>query len=164
MKYIAIIFVSLALIVALLISSGCSGIGGGQPTLTQTMPPTPSPTKVPETTIVPTTAAGSLVPGPTDTLPSTMPVDINVEKAGTYSTTIIAHFNGGKGMSFVSRVDVRVTRADGSVVTGTLIPQKGQTLEFEGTKGSDRVEVIVTMKTGNVYKVVDELLPYKTRG
>jgi hypothetical protein len=164
MKSVIFVFAALTVLVALMVSAGCNGPGGGQPAKTPTTVSTPVRTTLPETTIVPTTTRGSLVPGPIDTLPSASPVDINVEKAGTYSTTIIAHFNGGKGMSFVSKVDVLVTRADGSVVTGMLIPQMGQTAEFEGTNGTDRVEVTVTMKTGNKYKLIDQLLPYKTRG
>ena len=77
---------------------------------------------------------------------------------------MITHFDGGKGMSQVSRIDVKVTRPDGSVVTGIVKPEKGETLELEGTKGADRVEVTVTMKSGVSYKVYDQLVPYKTRG
>jgi hypothetical protein len=40
----------------------------------------------------------------------------------------------------------------------------GQTVVLEGTNGTDRVEVIVTMNTGNIYKVIDQQMPFKTRG
>jgi len=159
----ALTVVLLILAVACL-SAGCTST---------TPPPEPVATTVPttiETTIIPTTevmstpTASPLVPGPTETIPPVTAVSINVEKAGIYSTTIITHFDGGKGMSQVSRIDVRVTRPDGSVVTGIVKPEKGETLELEGTKGDDRVEVTVTMKSGVSYKVYDQLVPYKSRG
>jgi hypothetical protein len=163
MKYVILVSAMLAL-ATLLTVAGCSGIGGSQATPVPTVPQTTIQTVAVSTTALPTATTSSLKPGSTDTLPSSTPVDINVEKAGTYATTIITNFNGGKGMGFVSKVDVKVTRADGTVVTGTLKPMMGQTLELEGTNGTDRVEVIVTMKTGNVYKVIDQQMPYKTRG
>ncbi|MGD1004297.1 MAG: hypothetical protein ABR887_02625 [Methanoregulaceae archaeon] len=160
MKYIAHISIFLLLIVILL-TTGCIG-GNNQTTPTPTTPPTPVQTLTVSTTTIPTTTGASIKPGPTDTLTPSMNVDISVEKAGTYSTTIITKFNGGKGLGFVSKVDVRVTRPDGTVVTGVLIPEVGQTIELEGTNGTDRIEVIVTMKNGNVYKLIDQQLPYKT--
>lgn len=162
MKYTWIIPV--LLIAAILLTAGCTLIGGGKPTpAPTTVPPTPIVTAPPVTT-VPTTPGGSTVPGPTQTIPVAQSVSVTAEKAGTYSTTIITSFDGGKGINFVSKIDVRVTRPDGSVVTGVLQPSMGDTLELEGTSGTDRVEVIVTMKSGDVYKIIDQQLPYKTRG
>jgi hypothetical protein len=116
------------------------------------------------TTTLPTNAGGSTQPGPTQTIPVAEAVSVSVEKAGTYSTTIIAHFDGGKGINFVSKIDVRVTRPDGSVVSGLLKPMMGETIELEGTQGTDRVEVTTYMKSGNIYKIIDQQMPYKTRG
>lgn len=152
-----------AVLVVLLLAAGCTG-GGGQTTPAPTAAPTQVPTLAVSTTVLPTAAGGSTKPGPTQTLPAATPVSFSVEKGGTYSTTIITTFDGGKGMSGVSKVDVRVTRPDGTVVTGVLKPMKGETVELEGTRGTDRVEVIVTMNTGNVYTVIDQQMPYKTRG
>jgi hypothetical protein len=153
----------IAVLAALLVVAGCTG-GGGQTTQAQTAAPTQVPTLAVSTTVLPTAAGSSTRPGPTQTLPPATPVSFSVEKGGTYSTTIITTFDGGKGMSGVSKVDVRVTRADGSVVTGVLKPLKGDTVELEGTRGTDRVEVIVTMNTGSVYTVIDQQMPFKTRG
>jgi hypothetical protein len=161
MKFRLLIPVLLVL-VAVIIAAGCTG-GGGQTTPPPTQPPTPVQTVSYSATTLPSGDGGSTQPGPTQTIPPATAVSISVEKAGTYSTTIITHFDGGKGMSAVSRVDVRVTRPDGSVVTGVLKPLKGETVELEGTQGTDRVEVIVTMNTGSSYKVIDQQMPYKTR-
>jgi len=153
----------IVVLVATIFAAGCTG-SGGQTIPPQTQPPTPVQTTSVPTTALPSTTGGSTQPGPTQTIPPATPVSISVEKAGTYSTTIITHFDGGKGMSAVSKVDVRVTRPDGSVVTGVLKPLRGETVELEGTPGTDRVEVIVTMNTGSMYKIIDQQMPYKTRG
>ncbi|MFA4878066.1 MAG: hypothetical protein WC586_11700 [Methanoregula sp.] len=163
------LYIAAVLIAAVLFSAGCTFPSAPAPA------PTPVPTPViVETTEVPTTVAttiaqptkttSSLVPSPTDAVPESQAVSVSVEKAGTYSTTIMTAFNGGKGLMSVSRMDVRVTKPDGSVVTGGVDkPGMGAIVEIEGTKGNDRVEVILTMKSGSVYKVIDQLVPYKTR-
>lgn len=149
-------------LIAALLAAGCTGTQS--PPATPTPVPTTELTAVPTTEVVATTLAGSTMPGPTQTIPPNQAVSISVEKAGTYSTTIVTSFDGGKGNNFVSRIDVKVTRPDGSVVTGSLQPIVGNTLELEGTNGTDRVEVTVSMKDGKVYKVIDQQMPYKTRG
>jgi hypothetical protein len=132
--------------------------------------PTPEPIETPPptaaTTAVPTAKpTNALQPVPTDVVAENQQVTVSVEKAGTYSTTIIAYLNGGKGLSSVSKMEVRVTHPDGSVVTDMVDkPGMGASLELEGTKGNDRVEVILTMKSGSVFRVYDQLVPYKSRG
>lgn len=152
---------SLSLLLAvLLIVAGCSS--PDQPVVTPA--PTPIPTPVPTTlpTPVPTTKA-STIPGPVDTLPPQWPLSITVEKAGMYSSTIITHFDGGKGIVFVSRMDVQVTHPDGTVLRdGITKPKMGDTIEIAGTSGTDRVEVMVTMVSGETYKVIDRQMVYKS--
>jgi hypothetical protein len=152
---------SLALVLAmLLVVAGC--LSPDQPVVTPT--PTPTPTPVPTTlpTPVPTTKA-STIPGPVDTLPPQWPLSITVEKAGMYSSTIITHFDGGKGIVFVSRMDVRVTHPDGTVLSdGIAKPKMGDTVEIAGTSGTDRVEVMVAMVSGETYKVIDRQMVYKS--
>ena len=156
------LFCALLVLSLLLLAAGCTSPAPRQPS---TPVPTPEQTREVTTSALPTaTPAGSTLPGPTQTIPSQTQVFVGVEKAGTYSTTIITSFDGGKGMSQVSKIDVRVTHPDGSVVSGTMKPIKGETLELEGTNGTDRAEVTVTMMSGNVYKIIDQLMPYKTRG
>ncbi len=114
-------------------------------------------------TPVPTTKA-SIIPEPTQTLPPQWPLSFSVEKAGTYSTMIITHFDGGKGLMYILRMDVRVTRPDGTVLTdGIAKPKMGDTVEVPGTNGTDRVEVLATMANGEVYRVIDQQMPYKSR-
>jgi hypothetical protein len=153
----------IAVFIVIIFTAGCIG-GGGQPTPTQTTLPTPVGTTVVSTTAQTTSAGGSTQPGPTQTIPAGETVSVSVEKAGTYSTTIVAHFDGGKGINFVSRIEVRVTRPDGSTDVKILQPEVGKEVEIEGTQGTDRVEVTAYMKSGKVYKIIDQQMPYKTRG
>lgn len=135
--------------------------------------PTPDPTTVPVTTVPTTlvttatpspTPTASTEPGPTQTMPPQWPLSISVEKAGTYSMTIITHFDGGKGMISVTKLTSRVTRPDGTVTEKSLEkPKMGDTIEIEGTRGSDRLEVEVLTTSGEVYKVIDQKLQYKSR-
>lgn len=152
----------LALVLAVLLTvAGCSSPEKPVVTPTPTTVPTTEPTTPP--TPVPTTKA-SIIPGPTDMLPDQWPVSITVEKSGMYSTTIITHFDGGKGLMYVSRMDVRVTHPDGTVLTdGLAKPRMGDTLEIAGTNGTDRVEVNLLMASGETYKVVDQQMAYKSR-
>lgn len=113
------------------------------------------PTPVPAT-------KGSTEPGPADTLPPQWPLSITVEKSGMYSSTIIIHSDGGKGLVFVSRMDVRVTHPDGTVLTnGITKPKMGDTVEITGTSGTDRVEVMVQIASGETYKVIDQQMAYR---
>lgn len=107
---------------------------------------------------------GGLVPGPTVTLPTEQSVEIQINEKDPIYATIPVSFAGGKGQVAVKDILVRVTRADGQVTEKHLEPIKGQELKFEGTKETDRIEVWVTLNTGNVYKVIDQLVPYRTRG
>jgi hypothetical protein len=80
-------------------------------------------------------------------------------------------FQGGKGLGATKKVDVKLTLADGSVQTATIGTKKGDDVELQGTRGSgsergqaDRVEVWVTMNTGQTYKIADVLREYRSRG
>ena len=79
-------------------------------------------------------------------------------------------FEGGLGMIHVKKIDVKLTRTDGSVQTATLGTKKGDQVDLEGTRGTgsargqiDRVEVWVSMDNGQTYKTNDELREYRSR-
>jgi hypothetical protein len=154
---------SLGFVLAVLLSvAGC--LSPPQPVVTPTAVPIPTTEPTTPPTPLPTTRASTL-PDPTDTLPPQWPLSITVEKSGMYSTTIITRFDGGKGLIYVSRMDARVTHPDGTVLTeGIMKPRMGAIVEIPGTSGTDRVEVMVTMANGEIYKVVDLQMPYKPRG
>lgn len=123
-----------------------------------------TPTTVPTTQPVQTTATEdvSLVPGPTETLPSQQFVDIEVKKDQIYNT-ITVEFRGGKGQFAVTRIDVKATLSNGEVIPDTLGSDVGDTVTFNGTDGADRVEVWISFTDGTRYKVYDDLVEGKTR-
>ena len=77
----------------------------------------------------------------------------------TSKITVI--FTGSAGEGSISSADVRVTHADGSVTTGNILPQKGvNEITLEGSKETDRVEIIAKMSSGETYRVYDGLVPF----
>jgi len=156
-----IVFVPLFVLILLLAVAGCSSHEEPVVTPAPTTIPTTAPAPLP--TPVPTTRA-SLIPEPVDTLPAQWPVSVTVEKSGLYSRTIITHYDGGKGLAYTARMDVRVTTPDGTVTTKSMTkPGMGDTVEIMGSEGADRVEVFLLMQNGNTYRIIDQLMPYKGR-
>ena len=103
-------------------------------------------------------------PGPTVTMPPGQSVIIQVNEKDTSYATIPIVFAGGEGQMATKDILVRVTRSDGEVIIEHLPPEKGAELIVQGTREPDRIEVYVTLNTGVTYKVIDQLLPYRTRG
>jgi len=133
-------FVSLVLIAVLILLSGCTTPGSdGNGGLS-----------------VPT-------PGPVQSLPPGKDVTIQINEKDTSFATITVIFSGGEGQIAVSDILVQVTHPDGKVLTGHLPAEKGAELVFEGTRDTDRIEVYVTLNTGITYKIIDRLLPFRTR-
>lgn len=154
--------ISLALVLAMLLAAaGCLSsdqtVVTPAPTTVQATVPTIPPTPVP-------TTKASTEPGPVDTMPPGWDLSVTVEKSGLYSRTIITHFDGGKGLTYTTRMEVRVTYPDGTVHTdGITKPKMGDTLEIMGTDGTDRVEVFMLMASGATYKIIDQQMPFKGR-
>ena len=131
--------------------------------------PVPSPTG--SVSPVSTSPAGaSLVPVPTDVLPDYHMVTVDVGEKD-YLGIIPVTFQGGMGMNSVKKIDVKITRSDGTVQTAVVGTKKGDEVEMQGTRGSgsergqaDRVEVWVSFNTGQTYKVADVLREYRSRG
>ena len=153
------ILVTLIMLSAMIAFAGCTG--------TQTPPVT---TPAPGSGAGTGQGVGSLVTSPTDAMPDYSVVSVTVGEKD-YMGTIPVTFDGGKGMSAATKVDVQLTRADGTVQIATIGTKKGDEVELQGTRGSgsergqtDRVEVWVTMNTGQKYKVADVLREYRSRG
>jgi hypothetical protein len=144
----------------LLAAAGCSS--PERPVIT----PNPSTLQTPTATVptpVPSTRA-STEPGPVDTLPPGWDLSVTVEKGGMYTRTIIARFDGGKGLLYASRMDVRVTFPDGTVRTESIVkPKMGDTIEILGSTGTDRVEVMMLMASGDSYTIIDQQMPYRAK-
>ncbi|NLA39346.1 MAG: hypothetical protein GX882_08250 [Methanomicrobiales archaeon] len=142
----------IVLLLAFAFSAACTGSenGGGSPT-TETSPVTATP--------VGSEPPGSLVPGPTQTMPPGREVAFQIAPGlpSRYDFTIT--FNGGAGQDLLKKnIDVRVTRSTGEVVTETLQPKIGDAVIIRDAKGENRVEITVSLVTGGIYKVKDEIV------
>jgi hypothetical protein len=103
-------------------------------------------------------------PGPVQTLPPGQDVTIQINEKDTSYATITILFSGGEEQIAVRDIVVRVTRPDGAVLTEHLPPVKGAEVTIQGSRETDRIEVFVTLNTGITYKIIDRLLPFRTRG
>ncbi|MFA4860019.1 hypothetical protein [Methanoregula sp.] len=116
------------------------------------------------------TGAGALVTQPTDVIPDYNAVTVDVGEKD-YLGKIPVTFQGGQGQISVKKIDVKLTRTDGTTQAATVGIKKGDNVELDGTRGTgslqgqpDRVEVWVSMNNGQTYKVADVLREYRTRG
>ena len=107
-------------------------------------------------------STGNMVVSPTDTIP-----DYNFVKADVgekdYLGNIPVIFQGGMGQIHVKKIDVTLYRSDGQVKTATIGINKGDQVELEGTRQTDRVVVRVSMDNGQSYTINDVMSPYRTR-
>jgi len=103
-------------------------------------------------------------PGPIQTLPHGQNVTVQVNEKDTSYATITVIFSGGEGQIYVRDILVKVTRGDGvEVPPEHLPPMKGAEVTILGSRETDRIEVYVQLDTGEWYKIIDRLLPFKTR-
>jgi hypothetical protein len=107
-------------------------------------------------------AVGNLVVSPTDAVPDSSMVTVNVGEKD-YLGNIPVIFQGGMGQIQVKKIDVTLYRSDGQVMSYTIGTKKGDEADLEGTKQTDRVVVYVTMNSGQRYKTNDVLSQYRTR-
>lgn len=105
-----------------------------------------------------------LIPGTVDRMPSDQEVIIQVNPKDTSYATVTTLFAGGKGQHMVKDISVTLTRSDGVVLTGGLMPEKLSELTLQGTRGTDRITVDVRMLDGRSYRVVDQPVPFKNHG
>jgi hypothetical protein len=105
----------------------------------------------------------NLVTTGTDTLPSQNMVTATVGEKD-YLGKIPVTFDGGTGQIHVKTIEVTLYRADGQTKTAAIKPNKGDYVELEGTKQTDRVVVYMTFDNGDRKKTNDVLSPYRTRG
>jgi hypothetical protein len=157
MKIPALIFLCVAIAMA-----GCTG--------SQTSPAAPTPgSGMPSTTVGSGVPVGTLTTVPTDVLPGFNMVTVDVGEKD-YLGIIPVTFQGGSGMNSIKKVEIKLTRADGSTQTATVGTKKGDEVELQGTRGTgsergqvDRIEVWVTTNQAQTYRIVDVLREYRSR-
>jgi hypothetical protein len=165
MKIKAIILLLLTLFV-LLLAAGCTQAPAQTPaTVTPTVPltvPTPQVTTAPTKIVVPT-----LTPGVVQTLPEEYAVEVQVASNGNpVDPKIITTFRGGRGINFITLVEVVNNRGDGTTETAIKSrPNVGDTLELASSGGdNDRISVYVTISNGQRYLIFDQAVTLKQRG
>jgi hypothetical protein len=128
---------------------------------------TPGATLVPSaaSTVAPvqSPASASFVPEPTQVPPTNLLVTYQAERDPITGLVTIT-FTGGAGQYGVSDVSIRLSRSDGEVLTQSFKPQQiGSFATLQGTKMTDRIEVIANYNNGDKYRIIDKLFEYKKR-
>jgi hypothetical protein len=104
-----------------------------------------------------------LSPGPTQTLPGESQLFVQAEK-NAITAEVPVRFEGGTAMGTVLNNRVILTRSDGTVTEGKLDFSRRQSeIVLQGTRGTDRLQVIVTLHSGSTFTIVDKLIPYPER-
>jgi hypothetical protein len=103
----------------------------------------------------------TLTTEPTQTLAPDTELFFDVSKDNS-NAMVTVQFNGGPGMGLVKDNQVILTRSDGTVTEGKLnFNQRLSEVRLQGTRGTDRLRVIVTLFSGSAKTIVDTLLPYR---
>ncbi|KUG19638.1 MAG: hypothetical protein KO206_08835 [Methanomicrobiaceae archaeon] len=150
MKLMTLLISLLAVLAALSLAAGCVDA----PAVEEDQTPTPAPTQSPTPAQTPTTGAS-----PTQTLPPTRYVEVQINR-DPLNTDITVFFRGGVGQEWVSSIDVTVTPEGGTPETASLEPRVGSQVTLPGSRGTDRVEVVVTLRSGESYRIKDEMLKF----
>ncbi|WAC04082.1 MAG: hypothetical protein OS112_06305 [Methanoregula sp.] len=133
-----------------------------QSSITTGLPPPSSPS--PTQTMTSPAATETVLPsGSTEQPPKNSEVYFSVQpKDG--AGRVVVRFEGGPGKSMVKEIEVRLTKADGNVVTAKMDTRmEFPEVNLMGTKSTDRVEVFVRFLSGKTYKVIDEPVIYRQR-
>jgi hypothetical protein len=102
-----------------------------------------------------------LTTAPTQTLAKNIELYITVSKDDS-NAMVNVQFNGGPGVGFVKENWVILTRSDGTVTEEKLnFNQRLSEVQLQGSRGTDRLQVIITLLSGERKSIVDTLLPYR---
>jgi len=158
---ILIVMALLAYVVVLPMLSGTGTAqksGDGAPV--STLPATTLPSGSVQGTVLVT---GTLTPGQTQVPPANLAVIFQAERDAITGIVTVT-FSGGEGQNGVQDVLFRLTRSDGQVLQKSFtLTRIGKSESLQGTKMTDRVEVIATYYNGNQYKILDQTFEYKKR-
>ena len=130
------------------------------PVTTNVTPGPESGIVLPTLTKTPAPVPGPLDPRPTQVIPTDQTFKFLVQK-NRVDARISVIFTGSAGINGISNADVKVSRPDGTVSTGSILPLKGMNeVTLDGSKEADRVEIIARMPDGSTYRVYDALVPF----
>jgi ABC-type glycerol-3-phosphate transport system substrate-binding protein len=156
------ILIILLLTAATLLLAGCTGPSAltGPSTTIKTVPTT-SPVTPPVSTVVSDYR--------TEPLPQDKMVAVSVDR-NTVNPNITIVYRGGPGINFVEKMDILLTRTDGVVARDSIRkPQVNDQITVLGTmevseSKADRIQVFITLVTGDKYLIYNETLPFKSHG
>jgi hypothetical protein len=98
-------------------------------------------------------------------MPENLQAEFQVDPKDPIYANVRVAYRGGTATIHITHVDVILTKADGTVIrktlpeSGTRKVQVGDEVVIQGTRQTDRLQVTVTLDNGNVYRVIDQLLP-----
>jgi hypothetical protein len=96
-----------------------------------------------------------LYPGPVTVPPNNLVIFVDVQKDPIYRV-ITGTFRGGHGQSLVSRIDMIGVLGNGEPATRQIGNNIGATGEIQGTDGVDRIQIVVSYKNGETYKILEK--------
>lgn len=165
MEIKAIIGIVFTLTVLLLVAGCTQAPAQVPPTAITTTPVT---VQTQGTTNVPTLVVMSTItPAAVQTLPEAYAVEVQVASNGiSVDPKIITTFRGGRGINFITQVEVVNTRGDGKTENAVKShPNVGDTIELASSGGdNDRISVYVTISNGQRYMIFDQMVALKQRG
>jgi hypothetical protein len=162
---LSILVLSLVLVVAFVLTAGCTQSEKPQATPVPTASPVAT-TAAPQTTAPVATApqVGMGTPGPTQTLPVEYMLAFTVQGNGNTADPYMGvAIMGGNGMNTDSRVDVNFTKPDGTSQQSYMLPPfyVGQKVTFPSSEYKNRVEIWVTAPTVGKVKTYDQIVSFK---
>ena len=147
---LAVVFLAAAVMLSGCTSGDQGSTSAVQPTTTQSQGSSPA-------------SGFSLNPTPTDKMPENLSFDVDAEKDPLDgAVTVISR--GGAGLYMANNLNVKIYLSTGKIIERNIPPDVNSEAVFtEGTKGTDRVVVVVSLDNGESYKIFDELLEYRKR-
>lgn len=98
---------------------------------------------------------------PTQTLAKEMELNIVASKDST-NAVVTVQFAGGPGAGRTKDNRIILTRSDGTLTERKIdLSQRLSEVQLQGTRGTDRLQVIVTTNSGETKSIIDVLLPYR---
>jgi hypothetical protein len=124
------------------------------PVPTVTVPPGQPLTTSPSATTTLTSPTVDQLPKNSEVLVSVGPKDL----AGR----VTVRLDGGPGRSMVKEIVVNLTQPDGTVDTRPMeLEAEFPEVTVNGSRGTDHLEAFVMLRSGKIYKVIDEQVPYR---
>jgi hypothetical protein len=105
-----------------------------------------------------------LTTGPVQELPTGTELYVEAYKDST-KAIVTVQFAGGPGQGLIRDNRVILTRSDGTITEGKLnFNERLSEVRLQGSRGTDRLQVLVTPYSGKTYIIMDKLLPLRGRG